>query len=100
LDDSSIDQPAADRGQETVVENVRRARTLVKLEVLSDLADRTFEPGGIDAAETLMPDFAGQDVVQDDGAQPRQFEIARAALHPATHVVGGADGIADRGVRT
>src|SRR3954470_19463954 len=60
-DDSSIDQPAADRGQETVVENVRGGGTLVKLEVLADLADRTLQPSRIDAAEAVVPDFAGQD---------------------------------------
>src|ERR1700760_2724881 len=95
-DDSSIDQPAADGGQETVVENISRRGTLVKFEVLGDLADRTFEPGGIDAAEAVVPDLAGQDVVRYDRTQPCELELARAAFHPADHVVGGAHGIADR----
>src|SRR5437899_4256954 len=81
--DSSIDQPAADRGQEAAVENIRRMGPLVEFEILSDLIDGAFHARGIDAAQAVAFDLAGQDVVRDHGAQPLQLQIARAALHPA-----------------
>src|SRR5712672_856273 len=73
----SIDQPAVERRQEGGVEDIGRRRPLLELEVLGDLADRTLEPFGINAADAASLDLAGQDVVADDDAQPFEFEVAR-----------------------
>src|SRR5260370_2762399 len=68
-----IDQPAVERRQEGGVEDIGRSRPLLKLEVLRDQADRTLESGGINGADAVMLDLAGQNVVADDDAQPLEF---------------------------
>src|SRR5438874_480429 len=96
---SSIDQPAVERRQEGSVEDIGRRRPLLELEVLGDLADRTLEPFGINAADAATLDLAGQDVVADDDAQPFEFEVARPAVHPADHLVHRAAGLLDGEMR-
>ena len=49
--------------------------------------DRAVEAGGIDAADAVAPDLAGQDVVGNQRAQPFQLQIARSAIHPADDFV-------------
>src|SRR5690348_18109547 len=77
----SIDQPAVERRQKTVVENLRRRRPLAELEIVGDLLDRLVEPRWIDAAEAIAADFGVEDVVAQDHTPALHLQIARAAVH-------------------
>ncbi len=84
----SIDQAAAARRQEAVVENIGCRWPFAEFEILGNLVDRPLEPDRVDSAEAVALHFGRQNVVGNDGAQAFQFEIALAVLHPADDLVG------------
>src|SRR3954447_616784 len=88
----SINQPLVQRRQKLVVENIRRVRPLLELEIFRDLLDRAFEARRIDAADAVVLDVAGQDVVAQEGAQAFEFLFAGAAVHAADDLSGGLAG--------
>ena len=58
-----------------------------EFDILCQLIDRSRKAGRIDAADAAAFHLFGQDIVADDGAQARQFEIARSAFHLGQHVI-------------
>src|SRR5882724_2697799 len=95
----SIDQAAAERRQEGVVENIRRGWPFLELEILGDLIDRPLEPGRIDSADAIALHFGGDEVLANQGVQALQLELARSAIHPVDDFIGRASGLLDGQMR-
>src|SRR6476620_5503830 len=90
-----VDKATVEGRQERIVENIIRGGPFLEFEILGHLVDRAIEADRIDAADAVLLYLAGQDVVGDHNAQPRQFQFTRSAIHPGDHYLVRPRGILD-----